>query len=70
MIGTKFAHYEITSHLGSGGMGDGYQSTDSRLGRSVVDSTSTDLSFATRRIRSSVVLLVFGTLTVGLELSF
>src|SRR5205823_9808073 len=35
MIGTKLAHYEITSHIGSGGMGDVYQATDSKLGRSV-----------------------------------
>src|SRR5437870_2314379 len=35
MIGRKLAHYEITSHLGSGGMGDVYQATDSKLGRSV-----------------------------------
>ena len=35
MIGTKLAHYEIISHLGSGGMGDVYQATDSKLGRSV-----------------------------------
>jgi serine/threonine protein kinase len=35
MIGTKLAHYEITSHLGTGGMGEVYQATDSRLGRSV-----------------------------------
>src|SRR4029077_21146628 len=35
MIGTKLAHYEITSHLGSGGMGDVYQATDSKLGRRV-----------------------------------
>ena len=32
MIGTKLAHYEITSHLGSGGMGGVYQATDSKLG--------------------------------------
>src|SRR5437588_9411943 len=35
MIGTKLAHYEITAHLGSGGMGDVYQATDLKLGRSV-----------------------------------
>src|SRR5215510_14885772 len=34
MIGTRLAHYEITSHLGSGGMGDVYQATDTKLGRS------------------------------------
>src|SRR5437762_12673719 len=35
MIGTKLAHYEITSHLGTGGMGEGYQAMDSKLGRNV-----------------------------------
>jgi eukaryotic-like serine/threonine-protein kinase len=35
MIGTKLARYEITSHIGSGGMGDVYQATDTKLGRSV-----------------------------------
>jgi eukaryotic-like serine/threonine-protein kinase len=35
MIGTKLAHYEITIQLGSGGMGDVYEATDSKLGRSV-----------------------------------
>ncbi len=35
MIGTKLAHYEIISHLGSGGMGEVYQATDTKLGRSV-----------------------------------
>ena len=35
MIGTKLAHYEISSHLGTGGMGEVYQATDSKLGRRV-----------------------------------
>jgi serine/threonine-protein kinase len=35
MIGTKLAHYEITSHLGTGGMGEVYQAADSKLGRNV-----------------------------------
>jgi eukaryotic-like serine/threonine-protein kinase len=35
MIGTKLGHYEISSHLGSGGMGDVYQASDSKLGRDV-----------------------------------
>jgi serine/threonine protein kinase/Tol biopolymer transport system component len=35
MIGTRLAHYEITSHLGSGGMGEVYEATDSKLRRNV-----------------------------------
>src|SRR5262245_967879 len=35
MIGSKLAHYEITAHLGSGGMSDVYQATDTKLGRNV-----------------------------------
>jgi len=35
MIGRRLAHYEIKAHLGSGGMGDVYRATDTKLGRSV-----------------------------------
>src|SRR5262245_8231780 len=35
MIGTRLGHYEITGHLGSGGMGDVYQATDTKLERNV-----------------------------------
>jgi len=40
MIGTGLAHFEITAHLGTGGMGEVYQATDTKLGRSVADQTS------------------------------
>src|SRR5262245_39041657 len=35
MIGTKLLHYEMTTHLRSNDMGDVYQATNSKLGRTV-----------------------------------
>ena len=35
MVGRRLAHYEIKEHLGSGGMGDVFRATDTKLGRSV-----------------------------------
>jgi serine/threonine protein kinase len=35
MVGWRLAHYEIDEHLGSGGMGDVYRATDTKLGRTV-----------------------------------
>lgn len=35
MIGRRLAHYEITSLLGKGGMGEVYRARDSKLKRDV-----------------------------------
>ena len=34
-VGNKLSHYEITSQIGKGGMGEVYQATDTKLGRDV-----------------------------------
>src|SRR4029450_7270185 len=61
MIGSRLAHYEITGHLGSGGMGDVYQATDTKLGRSVAikvlpDGFAADIERAARFEREARVL--------------
>jgi serine/threonine protein kinase len=33
--GTKLGTYEVTSHIGPGGMGEAYRAHDSKLGRDV-----------------------------------
>src|SRR5262245_42335682 len=51
MIGTKVAHYEITAHLGSGGMGEVYRGRDTKLKRDVAIKTLPDeFSHDTQRL--------------------
>ena len=61
MIGRQLAHYTITAHLGSGGMGDVYQATDTRLDRIVAlkflpEGFSQELTSATRFRREAKTL--------------
>jgi serine/threonine protein kinase len=52
MIGKTLAHYEITSRLGAGGMGEVYRATDRKLDRSVAIKILPDI-FAADQERSS-----------------
>jgi eukaryotic-like serine/threonine-protein kinase len=61
MIGTRVANYEITAHLGSGGMGEVYCARDVRLGRSVAlkmlpDLFARDAERVSRFEREAIVL--------------
>jgi eukaryotic-like serine/threonine-protein kinase len=61
MIGRRLAHYDITAHLGSGAMGDVYQATDNKLGRSVAlkflpEAFAHDVESATRFRREAKTL--------------
>src|SRR5262245_3011000 len=61
MIGSRLANYEITGHLGTGGMGEVYQATDSKLRRSVAikllpEAFSRDADRVTRFEREARVL--------------
>jgi hypothetical protein len=50
MIGTRVAHYEITVHLGSGGMRNVYQAIDTKLGRSVAINLPEAVQLDTERV--------------------
>ncbi len=70
MIGTRLAHYEIVTHLGSGGMGDVYQATDMKLGRSVAikflpEAFSHDTERVARFKREARVLASLRTLSMA-----
>jgi len=45
MIGTKLAQHEITSHLGTGGMGEVYQAADARFSGPLLCKTAHNANF-------------------------
>ena len=50
-IGTRLGAYEITAHIGSGGMGDVYRAHDSRLGRDVAIKVSAERSVSASSVK-------------------
>ena len=61
MINARVAHYEITGLIGSGGMGDVYEATDTKLARKVAlkflpDGVANDAERVTRLAREAQML--------------